>query len=595
MTAAIAIEHLSFRYAGRKRPCLRDVSCAIAPGETVLILGPSGCGKSTLAQCLNGLIPHVIEGELSGAVRIAGRDTRDSPLATTTREVGLLFQDPDTQFCMLRVDDEIAFGLENLGVPRSAMAGRIAAALQQAGLDCPLSTRITALSGGNKQRLAIACVLALEPRVLIFDEPTSHLDPWSAQRVATMIAQLKAQGDHTVILIEHRLDHLMDLVDRVLLFGPAGTILADGTPRQVLQEQADVLDELGIWIPQVSELARTLQSRGLTINPYPLTLADATVALRPLIERGRNEWGPGRDCGRSSMAATAVCGPPPTPAVAISGLSYRYEHGPDVLHDIRLGIPAGDFVAIVGPNGAGKSTLAQHIAGILRPPRGTLFLGGRDIRDLRPAQIAAYAGYVFQNPEHQFVTGSVFDELAFGLRLRKLPEPEIRQKVEAMLGDFGLLPLQAANPFRLSHGEKRRLSVATMLILGQELLVLDEPTIGQDRRNAVLLLAICEELHRAGKTIVMITHDMRLVAEHARTVVVLVDGAVVFAGPPADLFADAALLSRAHLQPPPMLELSRRLFGAPCPVSPSVTAGCLPSTIEALTDALTPSLADIGR
>jgi energy-coupling factor transport system ATP-binding protein len=200
----------------------------------------------------------------------------------------MLFQDPDTQFCMLRVDDEIAFGLENLGVPRSAMAGRIAAALQQAGLDCPLSTRITALSGGNKQRLALACVLALEPRVLIFDEPTSHLDPWSAQHVATMIGQLKAQGDHTVILIEHRLDHLMDLVDRLLLFGQEGTILADGTPRQVLQEQAGVLDELGIWIPQVSELARTLRSRGLTVDPYPLTLADATAALQPLVESGRD-------------------------------------------------------------------------------------------------------------------------------------------------------------------------------------------------------------------------------------------------------------------------------------------------------------------
>jgi energy-coupling factor transport system ATP-binding protein len=306
MTAAIALEHLTFRYAGRKRPCLQDVSCAIAPGETVLILGPSGCGKSTLAQCLNGLIPHVIEGELSGAVRIAGRDTRDSPLATTTREVGLLFQDPDTQFCMLRVDDEIAFGLENLGVPRAAMAGRIAAALRQAGLDCPLSTQIATLSGGNKQRLALACVLALEPRVLVFDEPTSHLDPWSAQHVATMIAQLKARGEHTVILIEHRLDHLMDLVDRVLLFGPEGTILADGTPRQVLQEQAELLDELGIWIPQVSELARTLQSRGLTVDPYPITMAEAAAALRPLVAGGRQ----GCDCGGAGPRLRAQGAPP---------------------------------------------------------------------------------------------------------------------------------------------------------------------------------------------------------------------------------------------------------------------------------------------
>ncbi|MGI8969674.1 MAG: ABC transporter ATP-binding protein, partial [Dehalococcoidia bacterium] len=505
MTAAVAIEHLTFRYAGRKRPCLHDVSCAIAPGETVLILGPSGCGKSTLAQCLNGLIPHVIEGELSGTVRIAGRDTRDCPLATTTRDVGLLFQDPDTQFCMLRVDDEIAFGLENLRVPRADMAGRITAALLQAGLDCPPSTPIATLSGGNKQRLALACVLAMEPHVLVFDEPTSHLDPWSARHVAAMIEQLKVRGDHTVILIEHRLDHLMGLIDRIVLFGADGAILADGAPRWVLQEQAAVLDDLGIWIPQVSELARTLQSRGLTVDPYPITLAEAGATFGPLVHGEQDRDPKGAVPARFTPTAVPALLPPrgydPIHyAVKIDGLSYRYDHGPAVLHDIHLNTLAGDFVAIVGPNGAGKSTLAQHLAGVLHPPRGTLFLDGHDRCALRQTAVAAYTGYVFQNPEHQFVTSSVFDELAFGLRLRKLPEPEIRNRVEAMLGGFGLLLLQVANPFRPSHGEKRRLSVATTLMLGQELLVLDEPTIGQDRRNAMLLLSICDELHQAGKT-----------------------------------------------------------------------------------------------
>ncbi|HEY8744325.1 MAG TPA: ABC transporter ATP-binding protein, partial [Chloroflexota bacterium] len=277
------------------------------------------------------------------------------------------------------------------------------------------------------------------------------------------------------------------------------------------------------------------------------------------------------------------------------GLSYRYPTGPQVLHDIRVDIIGGDFVAVVGPNGAGKSTLAQHLAGILRPSPGTVLLGGRDLRALRQSAIASLVGYVFQNPEHQFVTTSVYEELAFGLRLRTLPEAEIRVRVEEMLAGFGLAPLARANPFRLSQGEKRRLSVATMLILGQEALVLDEPTVGQDRRNAAMLLSICERLHREGKTILLITHDMRLVAEHARSVIVLVEGRMVFAGSPADLFADAALLARAHLEPPPMLELSRLLFDGKGGSASPAAGTFLPFTIDTLAAALAPTPALVAR
>jgi energy-coupling factor transport system ATP-binding protein len=589
MTTAIAAEDLTFRYAGRKRPCLRDVTFAIAPGETVLVLGPSGCGKSTLALCLNGLIPHVIEGELSGHVRVAGRDTRDCPLAMTTRDVGMLFQDPDTQFCMLRVDDEVAFGLENLRLPRAEMAGRISAALWLAGLDCPLTTRIDTLSGGNKQRLALACVLAMQPQVLVFDEPTSHLDPWSAQNVVAMIQGLKAGGEHTVILIEHRLDHLMGLIDRVLLLGPDGVLLADGEPRRLLRDQAAVLDQFGIWIPQVSELAGSLQQRGVAVEPYPLTIAEAAASLAPLAAGGLPF------ANRVRLPASAEPRVRREQAISVRGLSYRYQAGPAVLHDIRLDITAGDFVAVVGPNGAGKSTLAQHIAGILQPPPGTVFLGERDLRALRQVAIATLVGYVFQNPEHQFVTTSVFDELAFGLRLRDLPEAGVRGRVEEMLTGFGLGQLARANPFRLSQGEKRRLSVATMLILGQEVLVLDEPTVGQDRRNAGMLLSICERLHREGKTIVMITHDMRLVAEHARTVIVLVEGRVAFTGSPAELFADAVLVARAHLEPPPMLELSRLLFDKKGGSAPPAEGAFLPFTIDMLAAALAPTPLAVAR
>jgi len=278
-------------------------------------------------------------------------------------------------------------------------------------------------------------------------------------------------------------------------------------------------------------------------------------------------------------------------SLSFNHLSYRYGKGPWVLRDVSLTVKAGDFCAIVGPNGAGKSTLARHLIATLRAPRGTVFLGNRDVRDLSAMELASTVGYVFQNPEHQFVARTVFDELAYGLRLRKLAEHEVRSRVDAMLAEFGLARLALANPFQLSHGEKRRLSVATMLILEQQVLVLDEPTFGQDRRNAEMLLSICEQLHRTGRTILMITHDMRLVAEHARTVVVLVDGDVVYTGEPQGLFADDALMRRAQLAPPPMVELERRLLADNRLVAAGSCSRVLPATVESVATMLTGTLA----
>lgn len=591
----IQCEHITFRYAGRKRPCLVDVSFEIAHGETVLMLGPSGCGKSTLALCLNGLIPHVIEGEFTGSIRINGIDIRSLPISTATQNVGLLFQDPDMQFCMLRVDDEIAFGLENMRMPRDAMVERVHAAMHLAGLMCVPSTRIDTLSGGNKQRLALACVLAMSPRVLVFDEPASQLDPRATHHVVSMIEELKARGEQTLVLIEHQLDHVMRLIDRILVFGPDGTMLDDGEPHHVLERQGAELDRFGIWIPQVTELATQLRHRGVTFDGLPITMDEAARTFRPLAD-ARPPAVP------LPMASDGDVVIPPNrhsasgrqdnsdapPAVVIRNLSHRYGRSEPVLRDVSLTIPAGDFVGIVGPNGAGKSTLAHHLIGTFRPPRGHIFLQGHDIRSMSSRSVSSIVGYVFQNPEHQFVTSTVFDELAYGLRLRARSESDVQEQVRATLADFGLLALERANPFRLSHGEKRRLSVATMLVLGQDIVVLDEPTIGQDRRNAAMLMSICQRLHRSGKTIVMITHDMRLLAEYARSVVVMVDGRVAFTGSPASLFEDAPLLAHAHLGVPPMLELSRLLF--PDPKHYAFSSGAAwPATVSSLVAALTPA------
>jgi energy-coupling factor transport system ATP-binding protein len=558
LVAAITVENLSFRYPRRSELALRDVQLQIEEGECVLLLGPTGCGKSTLALCLNGLIPQLVGGEMQGHVSIRGRDTRQTPVGELARQVGLVFQDPEAQFCMLTVEDEVAFGLENLGIPAENMDARIAAALALVGLSEQRHTRLDRLSGGMKQRLALAAVLALGARILVLDEPTSNLDPQGTADFFAHLATLKRQG-YTIVLVEHKLDELMDLgdpahpgqglVDQVVVWSADGRIAATGDPHTVFQQQAGKLLEYGIWLPQVTELAYRLSRAGLPIERFPVNSAEAQQLLLPFTTQG-----PG--------TASAV---QPNPSsgrhysIQAVGLEYTYPRGPQVLRGLDLEVQRGELLALVGANGSGKTTLALSLCGILRPTDGQVLLDGADVSRLDGKQLAAQIGYVFQNPEHQFVTASVADELVYGLRLRHRPEEEVQGKVSAMLEQFGLTDQADVNPFKLSQGQKRRLSVATMLILGQEVLILDEPTFGQDRSNAYRLMDEMRRLQQGGCTILFATHDMRLVAEYATRVAVLDEGRIFFDGSPQDLFAHAEALRRAQLRAPALYSLSRAI------------------------------------
>jgi energy-coupling factor transport system ATP-binding protein len=564
---AILVENLSFRHAGRKRPALDGISFRVDSGETLLVLGPSGSGKSTLALCLNGLIPQVVAGELTGRVQIGDVETRRVPVAELSRQVGLVFQDPDAQFCMLRVDDEIAFGLENLRTPRPAMHQRIRHALSQVGLAQHERSAIGALSGGTRQRVALASILAMEPPVLVFDEPTSNLDPAGTDELFATIAALRQRGDHTLVVVEHRLDSLMAIVDRVIVLGERGQLVASGAPEEVFTQHAAELRALGVWVPQVAEVASELAERGIVGEPFPLTVrqaADAFGSLIRLAQSSATEPTP----PRSRPVGVGVVGgselPPATrgvaePAIQVSHLSYTYPQGQLGLRDVSLRVERGEFVGVVGPNGAGKSTLAQNLIGIRRSPAGAVRILGQDTRQFSPSELARLIGFVFQNPEHQFVARTVFDELAFGLRARGRPENQVQASVAETLESFRLQALALANPYTLSFGEKRRLSVATALILDPTLLILDEPTFGQDRRNTEILMERLAALHRAGRTIVMITHDLRLVAEYATSVAVMIDGAISYHGNLDGLLGDAALLGRAHMGLPPLRQLADEL------------------------------------
>lgn len=542
----IEIRALTVKYARRKLAALNQLSLDVQQGETVLLLGPSGSGKSTLALTLNGLLPQAV-GELrEGQVRVTGLDTQEHSVADLAQQVGILFQDPDAQFATLKVEDEIVFGLENLGHDPAGMDARIQQVLTDVGVLALRDRPVSALSGGEKQRVALASLLAIQPEILVFDEPTANLDSMGTQQVFALLAELKSRGKHTLVLIEHKLDELMHLIDRVIVLNPQGGILADGPPRQVFDVHGPALQELGVWMPQVAVLAHELRRRGVELPLFPITLGEAVRAFRPWVAGATPA---AQQPARSSQAA---------PALEVKQLSFAYGHL-QALQDVSVKINKGDFLAIVGANGAGKTTLAKHLMGILRPPAGSIALHGEEFTSIPAKELARRIGYVFQNPEHQFVTETVWDEVAYGLRVMQEPEDIIARKTQELLETFGLWRYAKANPFTLSYGEKRRLSVASMLALGQDVLILDEPTFGQDERNATALLDILRGLNQQGKTVIVITHDMRLVLENANRVVAMSAGKVLFDGAPAALAGMPQLLSDARLTLPPLARLSALL------------------------------------
>lgn len=538
MTDAFAeVAGLTVRHIGRRRPALRDLSLRWERGERLLLLGPSGSGKSTLALCLDGVIPHAMDVHWeSGSVQVDGADTRTSGLAALSTTVGVLFQDPETQLVMLEIDDEIAFGLENHGLPRSAMTERVAEARVATGLEVA-SQSVAALSGGMKQRLALASILALRPRGLVLDEPTANLDPAGTREVLGAIERLVADRERSLLIIEHRLDEVLPFIDRVVVLDGDGRLALTGTPREVFVDQMARLAALGVWIPQLRRLAALLGSDALP--------ADPPAAAVVILER----W----PAATTTAAPVPVVGAPVIRAVAVG---YRYRGTrPRAVDGVTLTVGRGELVAIVGANGAGKSTLGLLLAGALDPGVGQIERSGK-------------IAYVFQYPDRQFVARTVLGELQASLRACGLPEHEVERRANAQLERAGLRGLAAANPFSLSHGQKRRLSVATAIAADPDGLILDEPTFGQDERNTEMLVETLDALRVEGRAIIAITHDLALVADHATRVVALAEGRVAFDGPVVALFADDALLGQCALRRPPVAEAFRiasgQRSGLPC-------------------------------
>ncbi|CAM3147919.1 ABC transporter ATP-binding protein [Stackebrandtia soli] len=461
--STVEFRDFTWRHAGRRDPAVTDVKLRIDHGERVLLLGASGAGKSTVLAAMAGLLAED-SGEQTGHVLVDGADAR-----AARDHIGILFQDPQTQLVMSRCGDDVAFGLENRSVPTEAIWPRVRGALADVGFRYPLDHPTHALSGGEQQRLALAGVLAARPGLLLLDEPTANLDPDGADTIMDGLRRATADRDTTLVIVEHRVALALPLVDRVIALAPGGAILADGPPSTVFAD--DSLAGHGIWTPSTTMTPR----RAVAIGP---------------------------------------------PALTGAGLGLRYPGAATpALADVDITLHSGTVTCVEGGNGSGKSTLAHVLGGLVAPTTGTVTLTGTTTAPhrLRAARLAARIGSVFQNPEHQFVTNSVWDELAFGPRAAKLPTMEIERRVGDLLDRLRLGRLAKANPFTLSGGEARRLSVATVLANSPDILILDEPTFGQDRRTWDELIDLLAGLRDDGAAILAVTHDPLVVEALADT------------------------------------------------------------------------------
>ncbi|HKF28363.1 MAG TPA: energy-coupling factor transporter ATPase [Candidatus Binataceae bacterium] len=544
--AALSASEVTFVYHGATVPALRSLSFEQGRSEMIGVMGASGAGKSTLAKCLNRLIPEFEGGEFRGII-VIGKTRLDSlRVCEAAAQVGMVFQDFEAQLFCTSVELEVAFAMEQVGMDRAEMKARLGPALEAVGLAGFEQRDPTSLSGGEKQRLAIASVLALRPSIIVLDEPTTDLDPDGKAEVFDLIAKLRGQG-LSLIVIEHESEELLH-ADRIMLLRQ-GRIVADGPPAAVMTN-FNLLEQCGVHLPGLN---RVLHELGIGGHVAEVDAAyEAIVRAFPKLRNSKPAAPVATPTAKVSRSFAA-------PLVEVVDLTFAYPGGAAALERIGLEIHASDFLAIVGQNGSGKTTLAKHIVGLLQPTAGRVMLEGRDRATLHAAETAREVGYVFQNPDHQISAASVWDEVAFGPRNFGIDAEEVDRRCVEVLDAVALLDARDSDPFLLSKGERQRVAVASVLALRPRLLILDEPTTGLDHREQRRMMALVQELNRNGIAIVMITHTPWLVAEYAKRVVLMRKGHKLFDGAVEDFFAQDEILAHSSFRAPPVTRLARKL------------------------------------
>lgn len=527
---ALIVENLSFRYHSRPELAIHDVSFQLKPGEVLLMAGSSGCGKTTVARCINGLIPRSYKGECTGSVLLHGNQVSKMSLVEISQVIGTLLQDPERQIVASNVLAEIAFGPENLGLPREEIRERVEQAMKRLNMEHLRHRETFTLSGGEKQKVALAGLLAMRPSILLLDEPLASLDPASAYEALAIFRRLADEGT-TIVLIEHRVEDALQARPDRLLYMSEGQVHYLG-PVTTLPTQ---IDHHQVKLPAQWVVERVRQ------------LGETRKAVYP--------------------PALAPSGEPPL--VVIDNVSFAYGDGPTVLHDINLEIRRGDLIAVLGPNGAGKSTLVKHTIGLLKPTKGRVLIEGKDTRQMTVAQTASSVGYVFQSPTHMLFAPTVREELAFGpSNLRYSPEEITRSVAESIL-TVNLTGLEDYPPLGLSFGQQKRTTIAAVLAMHSKILIMDEPTAGQDYANYTRFMeTLCGVAEEGGKSLLttnfaatlFITHDLDLAVTYANRVILVGEGRIVADGPPEEVLRDFDLLARYRVRPTSLLYLNCELY-----------------------------------
>ena len=520
---ALLVENLSFRYRDRQELSLKDFSFEVAQGELLLVAGASGSGKTTFVRCVNGLIPRSYKGDLTGHIRLQGQDISDLSLARISQIVGTVLQDPERQILGSRVRNEVAFGLENLGLPRPEISSKVDEALDYLRIASLIDRETFNLSGGEKQKVALAGVLAMNPSIVLLDEPLASLDPASAQETLKLVRRMVDEG-MTVVMIEHRVEDVLKINPDRVLFMEMGEMRYLG-PVEGLKDVVDV-HEIKMPAPVIIERAAK--------EPAPPSLDILPGIKHPATDGDR-------------------------PLVTFKNVSFYYERGKPVLKDINLQIYRGDVIAVLGPNGAGKTTLVKHAIGLLKPKEGQVQVNQKDTRQMSIAQIANTLGYVFQSPSHMLFAPSVHDELAFGpTNLNHKPEV-IEQEVQKAIAIVNLKGREQDPPLALSFGQQKRVSIAAILAMQSRILVMDEPTAGQDYQNYMSFMDSILQLP-SFEAILFITHDIDLAVIYANRVLLVDEGTIILDGPPEEVLKDQELLRNHRLVPTSLLEANLKYY-----------------------------------
>lgn len=551
----IDVEDVSFTY--RTQPdeaALTDVSVSVEQGEFIGITGPSDAGKTTLCRLFPGYIPNFFDGELTGTVTVDGTDIRETSIGDMSSQVGLVFENPFDQLtgASMTVLEEVAFGLENMGLPRGEIIDRVHESLETVGIEDLIGRNPQELSGGQSQRLAIASILAMQPDILVLDEPTSQLDPKGTEEVFEVVAQMDQEG-YTVILVSQDLERLAPHLDRLWVFED-GQLQLDGPPQEVLTSDDPALDS--VTIPEVVEIGSRLRSSGLVDGdtPVPLSLGNTVEELRPHITPQQRANG-GAETATTASATTTGTN---DAEIEIDDIHFYYNDEIHALRGISLTLQSG-CICMIGQNGAGKTTFAKHLNGLLEPDEGRVVVNGMDTQDHTVAELAHEVGFSFQNPDDQLFHSNVREEVQYGPRNLGYDEETIERLTDEAMDELDLTAVAEKNPYDLGLPRRKRVAVASVLAMDTPIVVLDEPTGGQDAPGNQLLGAVVEDLVAAGKLVIVITHDVSFARDHADRVIALGQGEVLLDGDPRTVFSEEATLAETMVEPPKVTRIGNRL------------------------------------